>query len=226
MRVLSYFAVAVFCLPYLCVAAFHLQKQPQQRQQSSISTALNLFALSKEASISKRNERVNDMLEVVSQVGQVGSLVSDEEQDRVVNAASQAFSLSDSKPARASLSGEHRLLYSAAPGASSGKLGPFVGKVTQFFEDDKTFYNRVNFGPLRISLKASREVKNDSTIKVSFLETKVTLFGQKLVEKQVGGGGIWKVKFVGRITDETSGKERLIRIMETPSLFVLEQPLN
>ena len=35
---------------------------------------------------------------------------------------------------------------------------------------------------------------------------------------------VWKVKFVGKVQDE-NGKEKLVRIMETPSLFVLEQDL-
>ena len=35
---------------------------------------------------------------------------------------------------------------------------------------------------------------------------------------------VWKVKFVGKIEDE-NGNEKLVRIMETPSLFVLEQDL-
>ena len=35
---------------------------------------------------------------------------------------------------------------------------------------------------------------------------------------------VWKVKFVGKIQDE-NGNEKLVRIMDTPSLFVLEQDL-
>jgi len=35
---------------------------------------------------------------------------------------------------------------------------------------------------------------------------------------------IWKVKFVGKVEDE-NGNEKLVRIMETPALFVLEQDL-
>jgi hypothetical protein len=35
---------------------------------------------------------------------------------------------------------------------------------------------------------------------------------------------VWKVKFVGNVQDE-NGNEKLVRIMETPSLFVLEQDL-
>ena len=35
---------------------------------------------------------------------------------------------------------------------------------------------------------------------------------------------VWKVKFVGEVLDE-DGNKKLVRIMETPSLFVLEQDL-
>ena len=76
-----------------------------------------------------------------------------------------------------------------------------------------------------IALQAKREIKNASTIKVSFLETGFSLFGKTISTKQAGGGGVWKVKFVGKIMDK-DGKEKLIRIMETPSLFILQQPLD
>jgi len=100
-----------------------------------------------------------------------------------------------------------------------------VGKVSQKFETKDIFYNRVTLGPLMIALEAKREIKNSSTIKVSFLETTFSLFGKPFSTQKAGGGGIWKVKFVGKIKDQ-DGKDKLVRIMETPSLFILEQPLD
>jgi hypothetical protein len=139
-------------------------------------------------------------------------------------AAVVPFSVSKT-PAKFSLEGEHNLVYSAAPGASSGRVfGNVVGKVSQYFEDEDIFYNRVTFGPLQIALKPKREVKNGSMIKVSFLETKFSLFGKTLKEGKAGGGGVWKVKFVSIVEDE-EGNKKLVRVMETPSLFILEQPL-
>mmetsp|Transcript_28029 Transcript_28029/g.52590 ORF Transcript_28029/g.52590 Transcript_28029/m.52590 type:complete len:204 (-) Transcript_28029:780-1391(-) len=172
----------------------------------------------------ERNDKILDLLRTARSVGQVGVLAPEQEQLKVEEAANIVIPFTDSKPARTPLIGEHKLVYSAAKGASSGKIGPLVGKVSQLFEDDEIFYNRVSFGPLQIALRAKREIKNDSTIKVSFLETSFSLFGKTLKKQQAGGGGIWKVKFTGKIEDK-NGKEKLVRIMETPSLFVLEQDL-
>ncbi|CAJ1961521.1 unnamed protein product [Cylindrotheca closterium] len=224
-------------LPNLFIL-FNLGKQEHSLPPSwavSSATSLNLIATTKKndaaaaAAVSssvQRDEKIQDLLSAVSQVGQVGSLATEEERLKLEDLSKLAIPLSDSRPAQVPLLGEHKLLYSAAPGGSSGRLfGNAVGKVTQFFEEGEIFCNRVKFGPLQIALRAKREVKSDSVIKVSFLETTVSLFGKTVVQKEVGGGGSWKVKFIGKVTDE-NGKEKLIRIMETPSLFILEQPLN
>ena len=76
----------------------------------------------------------------------------------------------------------HTLLYCESEGASSGKIGPFVGDVEQLFaQDEENFINAVNFGPLRISLTATRKVVDDFRIKVKFQETTATAFGIELV---------------------------------------------
>jgi hypothetical protein len=154
----------------------------------------------------------------------VGSLASEDDRLKIENAVKEVVPFSDDKPGRYPLVGVHNLLYSESKGASSGRIGPLVGQVSQLFEDDEIFYNRVSFGPLQIALRAKREIKNDFTIKVSFLETTVSLFGQTVKKSQVGGGGVWKVKFIGKVQDE-NGKEMLVRIMDTPSLFIIVQDL-
>lgn len=184
-----------------------------------------LQVVSNSDNVAERNDKLLKVLGTAGSVGQVGYLASEEDQKLMEDIAEDTFPFSESKPARIPLTGEHKLIYSAAEGASSGRVfGNVVGKVSQLFESDEIFYNRVNFGPLQISLRAKREIKNDSTIKVSFLETSFNLFGRTLKKANVGGGGVWKVKFVGKVQDE-NGKEKLVRIMETPSLFVLEQDL-
>jgi hypothetical protein len=182
-------------------------------------------AFSGPKAILARNEKVQELLGAALKVGQAGSMATEEERSLMESLAKQAVKSTDPKPAKYRLEGVHNLVYSAAPGGSSGRLfGNVVGKVTQVFEDDEIFYNRVQLGPLLISLKARREIKNDVNIKVSFLETTISLFGLKLVQKEAGGGGVWKVKFVGEVKD-ANGKTKLVRIMETPSLFVIEQTL-
>jgi len=138
----------------------------------------------------QRNDKVMKVLTTAGIVGQVGSLASEADQELMEEIAMDAVPLSDAKPARIPLTGEHRLLYSAAKGASSGRVfGNVVGKVSQLFEDDEIFYNRVTFGPLQIALRAKREIKSDTNIKVSFLETSFKLFGRTIKKAETGGGG-------------------------------------
>jgi hypothetical protein len=200
------------------------------QEQTLATTAFNggsIASLFKPpASKTDRNEKILELLSQAKKVGQVGSMATEEEQSTMKILAEAVEKSSDLKPARYPLEGIHSLIYSAAPGGSSGKVGPFVGKVTQVFENDEIFYNRVQLGPLLISLKAKREIKSDTAIKVTFLQTTISVFGQKIVQKELPGtsGGVWKVKFVGKIKDK-NGDEKLVRVMETPSLFVLEQAL-
>ncbi|VEU41621.1 unnamed protein product [Pseudo-nitzschia multistriata] len=194
-------------------------------QKGKTSTGFQSQLASSSVSVEDRNEKLSKVLSTAENIGQVGYLASEEDQLLMEEVAKEAIPFSLDKPGRFQLKGEHQLVYSAAEGASSGRVfGNVVGKVSQLFEDDETFYNRVRFGPLEISLRAKREIKNDSTIKVTFLETSFNLFGKTLKKGEVSGGGVWKVKFVGEVEDEKGGK-KLVRIMETPSLFILEQDL-
>jgi len=211
---------------------FNIQKSRDRPAASATNLSLNIPFWSplntkpNAANTEKRNALMQELLEKAAEVGQVGSLANEEDRAILESMAEKVVPYSDPKPARFPLQGEHRLVYSAAPGASSGRVfGNVVGKVTQFFENDEIFYNRVVLGPLMIELQAKREIKNDSTIKVSFLETTFSLFGNAISKKQVGGGGVWKCRFVGKVQDG-DGAEKLIRIMDTPSLFIIEQTLN
>ena len=107
-----------------------------------------------EAREALKNACVQDLLEAAKEVGQVGSLASEEDQQRMERLAAKTFAFSEPRPAKYPLEGEHRLVYSAAKGASSGRVfGEVVGKVSQLFQDQDIFYNRVNFGPLQIALQ-------------------------------------------------------------------------
>lgn len=177
-----------------------------------------------------RDERVQELLQLARELGPVGVRQSAENQQRILDVALQLKEFSDdastTAPAKLPLSGIHNLLYSAAPGGSSGKLGPFDGKVTQEFVDDKTFINAVELGPVRIALTASRAIKNDTVLAVKFHKTTVSVFGVQVIEKEIGGGGSWKMIFAGKVKDPRGdGTETLVRVMQTPSLFVIEQPI-
>lgn len=133
------------------------------------------------------------------------------------------------------LIGVHDLIYSAAPGGSSGKIGPyFYGKVTQTFLNETAFMNAVDFRPLNIALTATRHAKNATTFIVQFQSTTISLFGIPLIEKSIcGTGGVWKIIYSRIVHDKSSktndggNKKRiLLRIMETPSLFIIEQDIS
>ena len=162
----------------------------QRLQLAPINTELQLASNTVGVAELERNDKILKVLSTAGAVGQVGSLASEEDQLKMEEVAKNAFPFSESNPARIPLTGEHKLVYSTAPGIPSGHVfGNVVGKVTQLFEDDEIFYNRVTFGPLQISLRAKRQIMNDLTIKVSFLEMSFNLFGRTLLKKSKAGGG-------------------------------------
>lgn len=97
--------------------------------------------------------------------------------------------------------------------------------MTQQFVNATAFINAVKLGPLKLSLEARREIVDAERINVFFLETVVQLFGVEVLRKPASGGGQWKCIWSGEVVDDR-GKKKLIRIMETPSLFVLEHDLE
>lgn len=119
-----------------------------------------------------------------------------------------------SAPARMPLSGVWDLLYCTAQGASSGKLGPLVGNVTQTFVDDVKFVNAVEFlGVLKVALQAEREVIDENSIRVSFKKTVFSILGQEVFSTPSTGSGVWEQRYV----------DSDLRIMNTPSVFVLRR---
>jgi len=218
----------------------------------------------------QQQQQVRDLLSLARKYGPVGLSRSASEQAQVLLAAralssssSQSSSSSSSTktgqarnkkgvniaPARIPLTGVHRLVYSSAPGGSSGKLiGPLAGSVTQTFFNETHFINAMDFGPLQVSLLASRKVVNDERIQVSFHESSVSLWGNLVSRTPIQGGGQWNYVWAGVISttndnDNTNddaaaasngatkeSRKKLIRIMETrvketPSLFILEHDL-
>jgi hypothetical protein len=178
------------------------------------------------ATLTDRDVLVQDLLKSARSVGQVGSLASTQDQEMLIQKAKKLVDLSDRNPAKVSLQGVHDLVYSAAPGGSSGRLvGPLYGKVQQTFLEHGIFINSVEFGPLKISLQAKCENKSATVNAVKFETTTISIFGNTLVTKDLTGGGAWKYLFLGEVQD-VDGRRKLVRVMETPSLFIIEQPIE
>jgi hypothetical protein len=177
-----------------------------------------------------RDEAVCKVLDLARELGPIGASQSPEDQERILVAAQALGEFSDEKPARVKLGispGEppHCLIYSSSPGGSSGQLfGNVHGKVTQTFSETR-LVNAVELGPLKISLQADLTVKDDWNNKVAFRQTSVQLFGQTVVEKSMKGGGMWKYIFAGVVQD-SDGRLQRVRIMETPSLFIISQDVT
>ena len=80
----------------------------------------------------------------VLEAGVVGVDASDEQQARVEELASAlAGTGSEKAQSRVPLQGTYDLLYSMSKGGSNGKVGPFVGSVTQIIVDETNFINQV-----------------------------------------------------------------------------------
>jgi len=169
------------------------------------------------------------------ELGPVGCFRTVEEQKEVLDLAPMLGTVTESsdkktnrilQPARnLELRGTmHDLVYSAATGSSSGRLfGPIYGKVQQIFVDDdsSTFRNSVELGPLKLTLQAKAEAMDDDKTKVTFETITATLFGNQLFQNSITGEGLWIYLFAGTFQND-DGSKSLIRVMEAPSLFVLE----
>lgn len=204
------------------------------RAEVNTKTEFSAPASSLDTQNGRSENLIQELLDMARRLGPVGIRNSVEDQETILNLAlslqqrtleenaSSALNFTD-----VTLTGVHELIYSAAPGGSSGKIGPLDGKVTQNFVNATTFINAVDLGPLRIALTASRKIKDETTIAVRFHSTTVSLFGVPIVTKSVGGGGIWKILFTG-VVDDKNDKEhpnRLLRVLQTPSLVIIEQKI-
>lgn len=176
---------------------------------------------------STRDQLAQELLQFATEVGQVGKKTTEENRRKMDDLSQKLSVYSDPHPARIPLEDTHTLVYSASEaGPPAGLVGPFVGKVTQIFWNETVYENVVKLGPLRVSIFANREVTGDDTISVSFYETQIRLFGKRIVRREVdlGEPGTWKQLFVGRVN--VDGEGILLRVMNTPKLFILKQPLN
>ena len=151
----------------------------------------------------------------------VGIKASEEAQEAVSAAAEALRGTGAAAPARVPISGTYELLWSMAKGGSNGKVGPFVGAVTQVVVDDENFINQVSLfgGAVVVQLYAKREIIGDNQIRVSFVETVFNVFGKEVKRQPTTGQGVWKQLYVEKAEDGSAA----LRVMRTPSLFVLRQ---
>eukprot|EP00978_Attheya_sp_CCMP212_P024329 scaffold76305_cov33-Attheya_sp.AAC.1 len=214
--------------------AFREDAGPRMPTVSLSSTSQG--AMETKEAVSEESETkdglAQQLLDRIAEVGQIGSVLPLETQEELKQLAAALEPYSDPSPARQPLQGVHHLLYSASQGGSSGALykDVVVGKVTQTFSnnDETSFINGVQFlgSLLQIKLYAERNVLDDTRIQVKFLEMGVELFGNyELVRKPAKGQGVWNHLFSGHVETKTRGTI-LLRILETPSLFVIEQQIE
>ena len=162
------------------------------------------------------------LLEAIADAGVVGVSASEEQQAKIEALASGlADASTEAAQARVPLKGTYELLWSMSKGGSNGKVGPFVGKVSQIIVDDTNFINQVELfgGLVTVQLHAQRKILDDEKIRVTFVETAFSLFGNEVSRKPTTGSGVWEQIYV---TAGPDGSAQL-RVMRTPSLFVLRQ---
>jgi hypothetical protein len=122
----------ILCLIVASAHAFVLPATPQQ--QVKRTPCVRALAPS-----------VMPFLDAIKAAGVVGV---DAPEDAQARCEEMAVALSKevehgSAAARVPLAGTYDLLYSMAKGGSNGKVGPFVGRVSQIILDEKAFINQV-----------------------------------------------------------------------------------
>lgn len=195
------------------------------RTRASASTS------SSSSSVRDSDEPIRQLLESARQWGPLGFLAPESEQKRLLQLSRAMVSFSEPHPANVSLAGKtFDLIYSDHPGRPSGRLfGRVHGKVTQSFLTNGDYVNSVTLGPLTTTITAHKTTLDDDswTNEVTFYQAAVKLFGKTLVTKKIdlGKSGTWKYLCLCRIQDQDGDgrRSKIIRIMETPRLFILEE---
>ena len=97
------------------------------------------------------------------------------------------------------LDGTWKLLYTSTKGGSAGKLGPFVGAVTQVMDHPSgTYYNAVALRGVRAVLAAHWEVLDPNRWKVIFDTIEFRVLGRRLIRKPFPPTqtGIWRMTYL------------------------------
>lgn len=98
------------------------------------------------------------------------------------------------------LDGKWTLLYTTNEGSSAGKLGPFIGAVTQDIRfNDKFYENKVSlFNDIVVAaLGATWDVAGPNLWTVKFLDIQFSLFGNAVSKKSLQGTvGTWRTTYL------------------------------
>jgi hypothetical protein len=179
----------------------------------------------------ERNRRATQLLLGCQAVGtQVGMDTTEANREFLRDLAKDMIPFTDEKPASVPLEGVYDLIYSdAESGFPAGKVGPFVGKVTQIFHNETVYENVIEVGSVRASVFANRKVLNDTNIEVSFYKRHVEMFGLPVADAVFDSTGSWGQLFVGVANidgkDDKKRRRVMLRVMQTPNLFILTQDI-
>ncbi|CEL91638.1 unnamed protein product [Vitrella brassicaformis CCMP3155] len=128
-----------------------------------------------------------------------GIKVTPAEREKILSLVKQLESSSPIKAAAQSkrLNGLWRLVYTTTPGSSAGKLGPFVGDVTQMIDMDSDVYiNYVDIGPVQAFLEASWDVLGPNRWRVKFQNIGFRVFGIPLAKNELKNVGDWRMTYL------------------------------
>lgn len=121
------------------------------------------------------------------------------------------------------INGNWKLLYTTNDGSSAGKIGPFVGEVSQLVElGRKRYNNEVALGPLKGTLVATWNNLGDKLWKVRFLTLQLSIFGIKFQSSQLTAEGTWRMTYLDenlRILYAKGGKNQNIENIYILSKF-------
>mmetsp|Transcript_30032 Transcript_30032/g.115303 ORF Transcript_30032/g.115303 Transcript_30032/m.115303 type:complete len:215 (-) Transcript_30032:407-1051(-) len=172
----------------------------------------------------------NELLNVCERTRGNGTVETEETKNSIAKIAAEldeAWSVQGVNPATdgvGMIDGSWYLQYTSTVNPSSGKLGPFVGRVLQKIDlENHRFENMCLLGPLKFNLEATWKVLDDNNFNVLFLTKEISLFGISVQKSPFpeGSGGFWRMGY----TDED------VRVLwtkrfprdKTESLFVLRK---
>lgn len=143
------------------------------------------------------------MLSEVATPTKNGLTATDEQRSEISSIISTLEQLNPTKELTTSpvLNGNWRLLYTTNSGSSAGKIGPFVGKVTQVVNTNGPSYtNAVDVLPfVRAELEATWEVDAfayDTKWTVIFRSLAFKIFGLSVLKKELKQEGFWKMSYL------------------------------